>query len=89
MYKEKRDGSRRSYEFLGSVYNQQRSDERPDFAPTDAVYGICFVVEDKNTSLTLNCDISDPESHLSQLAGYVRSTATYYGWLTNGRQLMV
>ncbi|MHB8598832.1 MAG: N-6 DNA methylase [Ktedonobacteraceae bacterium] len=71
------------------VYNQQRSDERPDFAPTDPVYGICFVVEDKNTSLTLNCDVSDPESHLSQLAGYVRSTATYYGWLTNGQQIMV
>ncbi|HVB26193.1 MAG TPA: N-6 DNA methylase [Ktedonobacteraceae bacterium] len=71
------------------VYNQQRSDERPDFAPTDPVYGICFVVEDKNTSLTLNCDVSDPESHLSQLARYVLSTATYYGWLTNGRQIMV
>ncbi len=71
------------------VYNQQRSDERPDFAPTDPVYGICFVVEDKNTSLPLNCNLSDPQSHLSQLAGYVRSTATYYGWLTNGRHMMV
>jgi type I restriction-modification system DNA methylase subunit len=71
------------------VYNQQRSFERPDFAPMDSVYGTCFVVEDKNTSLTLTFDLADPDSHLSQLAGYVRSTATYLGWLTNGRQFTV
>src|SRR5260370_41884433 len=71
------------------VYNQQRSFERPDFAPTDSVYGTCFVVEDKNTSLTLTFDLADPDSHFSQLAGYVRSTATYLGWLTNGRQFTV
>jgi type I restriction enzyme M protein len=71
------------------VYNQQRSFERPDFAPTDSVYGTCFVVEDKNTSLTLTFDLADPDSHLSQLVGYVRSTATYLGWLTNGRQFTV
>ena len=28
------------------VYNQQRQNGRPDFAPTDSVYGTCFVVED-------------------------------------------
>lgn len=71
------------------VYNQQRSDERPDFAPTDPVFGTCFVVEDKNTAHTLTFDLTDPESNLSQLAGYVRSTATLLGWLTNGRQLTV
>lgn len=68
------------------VYNQQRRDERPDFAPVDPVYGTCFVVEDKSTALTLTFDLADPASHLSQLAGYTRSTATTLGWLTNGRQ---
>lgn len=71
------------------VYNQQRQNGRPDFAPTDTVYGTCFMVEDKNTSLELTLDLTNPESHLSQLAGYVRSAALRLGWLTNGRCLMV
>jgi len=71
------------------VYNQQRRDERPDFAPADTVYGACFVVEDKSTALTLTFDLADPDSHLSQLAGYIRSTATMLGWLTNGVQFTV
>lgn len=71
------------------VYNQQRQNGRPDFAPSDTVYGTCFMVEDKNTSLELTLDLTDPESHLSQLAGYVRSAALRLGWLTNGRRLMV
>lgn len=71
------------------VYNQQRSNERPDFAPADPVFGTCFVVEDKNTAHTLTFDLTHPESNLSQLAGYVRSTATFLGWLTNGRQFTV
>jgi type I restriction enzyme M protein len=71
------------------VYNQQRQNGRPDFAPTDTVYGTCFMVEDKNTSLELTLDLTDPESHLSQLAGYVRSAALRLGWLTNGRRFMV
>jgi len=71
------------------VYNQQRSNERPDFAPADPVFGTCFVVEDKNTAHTLTFDLTHPESSLSQLAGYVRSTATFLGWLTNGRQFTV
>lgn len=71
------------------VYNQQRLNGRPDFAPADTVYGTCFMVEDKNTSLELTLDLSNPESHLSQLAGYVRSAALRLGWLTNGRRLMV
>lgn len=33
------------------VYNQQRQYGRPDFAPRDALYGTCFIVEDKNTAL--------------------------------------
>jgi type I restriction enzyme M protein len=71
------------------TYNQQRKEGRPDFAPTDSVYGICFVVEDKNTSLDLTLDLADPDSHLSQLRGYVRSAALKLGWLTNGRRLTV
>src|SRR5579863_768196 len=35
------------------VYNQQRQNDRPDFAPTIPVYDICFVVEDKSTALAL------------------------------------
>src|SRR5713226_1488028 len=71
------------------VYNQQRQSERPDFAPTAPVYGTCFVVEDKSTSLSLTFDLADPDSHLSQLKGYVRSTVLRFGWLTNGRQFTV
>jgi type I restriction enzyme M protein len=71
------------------VYNQQRQNGRPDFAPTSSLYGMCFVIEDKSTSLNLTFDLSDPDSHLSQLAGYVRSAAVSLGWLTNGRQLTV
>jgi type I restriction enzyme M protein len=71
------------------VYNQQRQNGRPDFAPTSSLYGTCFVVEDKSTSLDLTFDLSDPDSHLSQLDGYVRSAAVSLGWLTNGRQLTV
>ncbi len=71
------------------VYNQQRQNGRPDFAPTDSVYGTCFVVEDKSTSLTLTFDLANPTSHLSQLAGYVRSAALRLGCLTNGRQFTV
>ena len=57
------------------VYNQQRQNGRPDFAPTGSLYGTCFVVEDKSTSLELTFDLRDPHSHLSQLDGYVRSAA--------------
>src|SRR5216683_2989081 len=71
------------------VYNQQHQSDRPDFAPTDSVYGTCFVVEDKNISLNLTFDLSNPDSHLSQLAGYIRSTASHLGWLTNGKQFTV
>ncbi len=71
------------------VYNQQRRDERPDFAPASPVYGTCFVIEDKSTAVTLTFDLANPDSHLSQVAGYVRSTATSFAWLTNGKQLTV
>jgi type I restriction enzyme M protein len=71
------------------VYNQQRQNGRPDFAPTDSLYGTCFIVEDKSTLLDLTFDLSDPDSHLSQLAGYVRSAAVSLGWLTNGRHFTV
>lgn len=71
------------------VYNQQRDNARPDFAPTDPVYGRCFVVEDKSTALTLNFDLADPKSHLSQLRKYSRSAAVRLGWLTDGKQFTV
>ena len=67
------------------VYNLQHLGDRPDFAPSDSVYGTCFIVEDKNTSLSLTFDLSDPESHLSQLRRYMRGVRL--GWLTNGKQL--
>ena len=69
------------------VYNYQRQDERPDFAPRDSLYGTCFIVEDKSTSLKLDCDLANPQSHLSQLNGYTRSTGVHLGLLTNGVQL--
>jgi len=67
------------------VYNQQHLGDRPDFAPSDALYGTCFIVEDKSTSLSLTFDLSDPDSHLSQLRGYMRGVRL--GWLTNGKHL--
>ncbi|MDX2100688.1 MAG: hypothetical protein SFW36_23150, partial [Leptolyngbyaceae cyanobacterium bins.59] len=67
------------------VYNQQHLGDRPDFAPTDPVYGTCFIVEDKSTSLSLTLDLNDPNSHLSQLRGYMRGVRL--GWLMNGKQL--
>ncbi len=67
------------------VYNQQHLGDRPDFAPSAPVYGTCFIVEDKSTSLSLTLDLSNPNSHLSQLRGYMRGVRL--GWLTNGKQL--
>jgi type I restriction enzyme M protein len=49
------------------VYNEGRQNGRPDFAPTDSTYGTSFIVEDKSTSVDLNFDITDPESHLLKL----------------------
>ena len=69
------------------AYNQQKQSSRPDFAPSDSVYGTCFIVEDKSTSLTLTLDLNDPNSNLSQLRDYLRGLR--FGWLTNGRQFMV
>lgn len=68
-------------------YNQQKQSSRPDFAPSDVVYGTCFIVENKSTSLTLTLDLNDPNSHLSQLRGYIRGLR--FGWLTNARQFLV
>ena len=67
------------------VYNQQHLGERPDFAPRDPIYGTCFIVEDKSTSLSLTFDLSDPNSHLSQLRGYMKEV--HLGLLLNGKQL--
>ena len=71
------------------IYNQNNRHGRPDFAPTVSEYGVCFVVEDKATGLDLTTDLTDPESHLSQLAGYLRGMGLRSGWLMNGRRLMV
>lgn len=69
------------------VYNQQHQQDRPDFAPLDEIYGTCFLVEDKNTTLDLTLDAADPSSHLAQLARYVRARPVRRGLLTNGRTL--
>ena len=69
------------------VYNQQHQQDRPDFAPYDDVYGTYFLVEDKNTTLDLTLDLADPDSHLSQLARYVRAKSVRLGLLTNGHVL--
>ncbi|MHC5599912.1 MAG: N-6 DNA methylase [Nostoc sp.] len=71
------------------AYNRQDKSNRPDFAPEDAVYGTCFIVEDKNTATDLTFDLNNPDSHLSQLARYIRAAALRLGWLTNGRQFTV
>src|SRR5260370_34246548 len=69
------------------VYNQQRLNGRPDFAPADTLYGICFMGEDKSTSHILTFDSTDPERDLLQLLGYMRSARGNLGWLTNGKKL--
>lgn len=71
------------------VYNAQKQGERPDYVPSDAVLGPCFIVEDKATALDLNFDLSDPTSHLSQLRNYVQHNGLQYGWLTNGKRWTV
>jgi type I restriction-modification system DNA methylase subunit len=71
------------------VYNRQRPNGRPDFAPEDSVFGTCFVIENKNTAESLDFDLANPDSHLSQLSRYARDTGVRTGWLTNGRQLTV
>lgn len=77
------------FSHAAQVYNQGNRFGRPDFMPSTEEYGVCFVVEDKSTGIELDLDISDPESHLSQLTGYLRSLGLRYGWLMNGVRLMV
>jgi type I restriction enzyme M protein len=69
------------------VYNRQKADNRPDFAPLDALYGTCFMVEDKSTALALDVNLTNPDGHLSQLVRYMRSANVHSGLLTNGIQL--
>ncbi|WP_407572270.1 N-6 DNA methylase [Deinococcus altitudinis] len=69
------------------VYDRQRQADKPDFAPEVPGFGTCFVVEDKNTTLTLDLDLSDPDSHLSQLKRYIKYTPSRLGLLTNGKRL--
>ncbi len=71
------------------VYNAQKKGERPDYMPSDAVIGPCFIVEDKATSETLDFDLNKSTSHLSQLRNYVQHNGLQYGWLTNGQQWTV
>jgi type I restriction-modification system DNA methylase subunit len=70
-------------------YNVQRRGDRPDYAPSVAVYGTCFVVESKNTTTTLTLNPDDPESSLGQLWGYMQLLAVDLGVLTNGREIRV
>lgn len=69
------------------VYNRQKADNRPDFAPLDALYGTCFMVEDKSTALALDVNLTNPDGHLSQLVRYMRGANVHSGLLTNGIQL--
>ena len=69
------------------TYNRQKHGDRPDFAPEHALYGTCFVVEDKATALSLDFDMSNPNSHLAQLARYARTGGLRIGLLTNGTRL--
>ena len=72
------------------TYNAVKADlSRPDFEPKTPESGVCFVVEDKSTSLDLTLDLADPKSHLSQLAGYVRGAGVALGLLCNGRELQL
>src|SRR5258708_25300505 len=71
------------------VYNQNNKNGRPDFAPEVGDYGVCFVVEDESTGLDLTVDASDPDSHLSQFCGYLRSLRLRSGWLTNCKRLKI
>jgi type I restriction enzyme M protein len=68
-------------------YNLQRRGDRPDYAPSIEVYGTCFVVESKNTTLNLTLDASNPDSNLGQLWGYMQLLAVDLGMLTNGREI--
>ncbi|MBX0326442.1 N-6 DNA methylase [Oscillochloris sp. ZM17-4] len=70
-------------------YNLQRHGDRPDFAPSVDLYGTCFVVESKNTTLSLPGDMADPESPLAQLQRYMRLTTVNLGVLTNARRLLL
>ena len=74
------------FETTERIYNQQKAGDRPDFAPRDEVFGTCFLVEDKNTSLELDCDMTHPDGHLRQLSRYVQASGRQSGWLTNGRR---
>ena len=74
------------FETTERIYNQQKAGDRPDFAPRDDVFGTCFLVEDKNTSLELDCDMAHPDGHLRQLSRYVQASGRQSGWLTNGRR---
>ena len=72
------------------TYNAVKSDlSRPDFEPKTPETGVCFVVEDKSTSLDLTLDLDDKKSHLSQLAAYVRGASVALGLLCNGRELQL
>ena len=72
------------------TYNAVKSDlSRPDFEPKTMETGVCFVVEDKSTSLDLTLDLVDKKSHLSQLAAYVRGAGVALGLLCNGRELQL
>lgn len=70
------------------VYNAQKSSHhRPDFAPHDDIYGDCFVVENKSTTIPLTTNLQEPDSTLSQLRGYARLLAVRFGLMTNGQEL--
>lgn len=69
------------------AYNRQHQENRPDFAPEQAVYGTCFVAENKSTALELDLDVNAPDGHLRQLARYARAGALRLGLLANGARI--
>lgn len=73
------------FERAAQVYNQQKSENRPDFAPRDPEVGLCFLVEDKATALSLDLNRDNPKSHLRQLQRYARAEGAPLGVLTNGQ----
>ena len=40
------------------TYNQNNKNGRPDFAPQDSGYGVCFIVENKSTALELTTGLT-------------------------------
>ncbi len=74
------------FDRIHQVYNQQKRENRPDFAPSDDAAGLCFLVEDKATGETLDLELTHERGHLRQLQRYALAEGSRLGVLTNGRR---